>query len=122
MTTTKKADEIIPLSHHREAYEWVYTSGQVGRELDGTVPADFARQARLAFEALGRQLAAGGASFASVVKTTVFLTRQEDFAEMNRIYAEYFPQPWPTRSTLVVGLALPGLQFEIEAVAVRAES
>ncbi len=111
----------IPLSHHRTHGGVVYTSGQIGVGPDGTVPPDFDTQTHLAIEALRTHLAAAGASVDTVIKTTVFITRREDFAAMNRIYTEYFSDPWPTRSTLVTGLALPELLFEIEAVAYRAD-
>lgn len=109
----------IPLSPHRIHGDAVYVSGQIGAESDGTVPDDFERQTHLAMQALRAQLEAAGASFATVLKTTVFIVRREDFAAMNRIYTEYFAEPFPSRSTLVTDLALPELLFEIEAVAHR---
>jgi len=62
-------------------------------------------------------LVAAGGSLATVVKTTVYLTRQHDFAAMNTVYASYFPGAKPARSTVIVTLAAPALLFEIEAVA-----
>lgn len=109
----------IPLSHNRTHGGWVFTSGQIGRDADGTIPTDFATQARVALDALVRNLADAGAAPESVVKTTVFLTRREDFAAMNEIYAEYFARPWPARSTVVAGMVRPELLFEIEAIAYR---
>jgi enamine deaminase RidA (YjgF/YER057c/UK114 family) len=52
-----------------------------------------------------------------VLKTTVFLVRRSDTDEMNRLYAESFPEPRPARSTIVTDLVRPDLLFEIEAVA-----
>jgi enamine deaminase RidA (YjgF/YER057c/UK114 family) len=51
------------------------------------------------------------------VKTTVFLTRVEDFAAMNKVYANYFPKEPPARSTIRAELMLDAL-VEIEAIAV----
>jgi enamine deaminase RidA (YjgF/YER057c/UK114 family) len=107
----------LPLSPHRQAGDLVFVSGQIGVEDDGNPPADFRRQAELGMLALRKVLAESGASLADVVKTTVFVTDQAYVAAMNEVYSEYFGPPWPTRSTLVTGLALPGLLFEIEAVA-----
>lgn len=107
----------LPLSPHRAAGDLVFISGQIGVEDDGSVPADFRRQAELGMLALRKVLADAGASLADVVKTTVFVTDQAHVAAMNEVYSEHFGAPWPTRSTLVTGLALPGLLFEIEAVA-----
>ena len=109
-----------PLTQYRTHGDLVFTSGQIGLLPDGAVPDDFDAQAHLAIQALKRQLEAAGASFETTIKTTVFITRHEDFGAMNQIYTEYFSHPWPARSTLVTGLALPALLFEIEAVAYRA--
>lgn len=99
----------------------IYTSGQVGRDPQtGRVPEDFAAQVHAAFANLTRALGAGGGSLATVVKTTVFLTEQHHFTAMNAIYSSYFPDHKPARSTLILGLADPSLQFEIEAIAYQA--
>lgn len=106
-----------PLSPSRTAADLVFTSGQIGVEPDGTVPADFHRQAELALQALRDVLAEAGASLGDVVKTTVFVTDAADVAAMNEVYTAHFGPPLPARSTIVTELALPGLLFEIEAVA-----
>lgn len=109
----------VPLSHQMSHDGWVFTSGQIGRHPDGTVPDGFGEQMRLALASLSRHLEAAGASLGTVVKTTVFLTRRDDFAEMNEIYAQYFEEPWPARSTIVAGMVRAELLFEIEAIAHR---
>ena len=64
-------------------------------------------------------LAANAMTLADVVKTTVFLTKMEDFAAMNEVYARHFTQPFPARSTVAV-VALPrGAKVEIEVTAAR---
>ena len=56
-------------------------------------------------------------TFANVVKTTVFLTEMANFAAMNAVYAKYFTEPFPARSTVAV-VGLPrGAMVEIEVVA-----
>lgn len=109
----------IPLSHHRTHDRWIFTSGQIGRDAQGHIPSEFAAQAIIAIENLRDRLEDAGTSLTSVVKTTVFLTRHSDFAEMNEIYASYFAPPYPARSTIVAGMVRPELLFEIEAIAVR---
>lgn len=111
---------VVPLSYVRTHGDLVFLSGTVGREADGSIPDSFERQTRLALEEVRRLLEENGASMATVLKTTVILPAQADFAEMNALYLEYFPEPWPTRTTLVCALALPELRFEIELVAHRA--
>lgn len=122
MTASNPGQSGPPLSDHRTHGEWVYISGQIGREPDGRVPEDFTRQAELAIQALRTQLEAAGSSLDRVIKTTVFITSAERYAVMNAVYARHFQEPWPTRSTLVTGLALPELQFEIEAVGYRGDA
>lgn len=65
-------------------------------------------------------LAAAGCTLDDVVKVTAHLARVEDFAAFNRVYAEYFRQPFPVRTT--VGSALIDGLVEIDAVAVRGPS
>lgn len=107
----------LPLSPYRTLGDLIFVSGQIGVEDGRKVPADFGRQAELGMLALRDALAAAGASLGDVVKTTVFVTDQAHVASMNEVYAAHFSPPWPARSTLVTGLALPGLLFEIEAIA-----
>ena len=111
--------DVIPLSLARSYGEFVFLSGIVGRESDRSIPSEFERQARLALEEVARLLESEGASMSTVLKTTVFLPARGDFRAMNALYAEYFNEPWPARSTLITDLALPELRFEIEVVAYR---
>jgi len=96
----------------------VYVSGQTpldpasGKIVDGGIP----EQTRRCLENVGAVLAAAGSSFDRVVKTTVFLTDMADFKAMNAVYAEFFPDLPPARSTVAVaGLPL-GARVEIEAI------
>ena len=68
---------------------------------------------------LGAVLDAAGASFADVVKTTVFLADIDDFAAMNGVYARFFPDPPPARTTVEVAALPKGFKVEIEAIARR---
>ena len=58
-------------------------------------------------------------TFANVVKTTCFLTTMDDFASMNAVYARYFPEPFPARSTVAVAGLPRGAKVEIEVTAAR---
>ncbi len=112
----------LPISQTRSAGELVFTSGQIGFDADGTVPAEFGRQVELAIESLRTQLEAAGASLASVLKVTNFVVDRADVPEMNEIYARYFEAPFPARSTIVTDLVAEEFLFEIEAVAHRVEA
>jgi len=64
-------------------------------------------------------LEAAGLTLADVVKTTVFLTDMADFGKMNEVYAEFFTEPYPARSTVAVAALPKGARVEIEAIALR---
>jgi 2-iminobutanoate/2-iminopropanoate deaminase len=83
------------------------------------VAADASAQARQVLENLGAVLKAGGSSYANVVKTTVFLTDLNDFAAMNSVYSEFFPEAPPARSTIQVAALPKGAKIEIEAIALK---
>ena len=69
---------------------------------------------------LSAVLRAGGLGLDDVVKCTVFLTDMADFDAMNTVYAEFFAEPYPARTTIAVaGLPL-GARIEMEMVASRA--
>jgi 2-iminobutanoate/2-iminopropanoate deaminase len=109
-----------PYSQGIRSGRLVFTAGQIplvpgeGR-LDG---ATVAEQTERALRNLGAVLEAGGSSLAGVVKTTVFLTDLSRFDEMNRVYARFFPDPAPARSTVQVAALPKGALVEIEAVAI----
>lgn len=110
----------LPISQTRRVGELIFTSGQIGFEEDGSVPAEFGRQVELAIESLRAELETVGASLATVVKVTNFVVRLDDVEEMNAIYGRYFEEPFPARSTVVTDLVSPEFLFEIEAVAMLA--
>jgi len=99
--------------------DWVFTAGQIPLdpatgELTGASVADQTRRVLLNLKAV---LAASGCAMDDVLKTTVFLTDLARFAEMNTVYAEFFQEPFPARSTIQVAGLPKGAQVEIEAVA-----
>jgi 2-iminobutanoate/2-iminopropanoate deaminase len=99
----------------------VYASGQIaldpatGQLAEGDVQAQTHRVLRN----LTAVLEAAGSSLAHVVKTTVFLTNMSNFAAMNEVYATYFGDTPPARSTVAVAELPKGAQVEIEAIAAR---
>ncbi len=98
----------------------VYASGQVG--LDPATGAlvdvsDIVPQVRRGLDNLRAVLEAAGSDLAHVVKTTVFLVDMNDFATMNEIYATYFTDAPPARSTVAVHQLPRGARFEIECIA-----
>jgi 2-iminobutanoate/2-iminopropanoate deaminase len=76
-----------------------------------------AEQTRQTLENVRAILEEAGSGFEDVLMMRVYLTRKEDFAEMNKVYAEYVSEPYPARTTVFVGLA-EGMLVEIDALAV----
>ena len=100
----------------------VFTSGQVALDSEGKLVGngDVRAQTRQVLQNLKAVLEEGGATLEDVMKTTVFLANIADFSAMNEVYAEFFGDLKPARSTVQAALARPELLVEIEAVAVLA--
>jgi enamine deaminase RidA (YjgF/YER057c/UK114 family) len=97
----------------------IFVSGQGGSSSDGKLPADFAAQARKAFENISLCLAAAGARFEDIVKVNYYLTDLSNTAELRRIRAQYLNAAAPPASTLVqAGLLGSGLLVEIDVIAI----
>lgn len=97
----------------------VFTSGQIGLDpkTGKLVTGGVAAEAKQALENIGTLLKAAGTSYDHVVKTTLFLKEIADFATVNEIYAGYFGQEPPARSTFQVSALPGGAAFEIEVIA-----
>lgn len=110
-----------PYSHAVLAGNTLYTSGQIGLVPEtGALAGDtIEAQAKQVFANLKAVLAAADMTFQNVVKTTVFLTDLSDFAPMNALYAELFPNDPPARSCVQVAKLPAGAKIEMELVAVR---
>lgn len=106
----------IPASAAVEHGKIVYTSGQVPIGPDGSIPEGITAQTDLVLDMIEGLLKEAGSGLDQVIKTTVFLTRPEDFAAFNAAYAQRFGGLQPARSTVIAGL-LPPVLVEIEAIA-----
>ena len=108
-----------PYNQGIKAAGLVFCAGQVGLDpASGTlVPGGVEAQTQRAMQNLGAVLEAAGSSFDRVVKTTVFITDLADFATVNEVYATFFRDLPPARSTVQVAGLPAGALVEIEAVA-----
>jgi 2-iminobutanoate/2-iminopropanoate deaminase len=109
-----------PYSHGIRTGSWVFTSGTIGNDpsTGKLVPGGVEAETRQALTNLSETLRAGGTALSNVVKTTVFLVDLGQFAAMNAVYAGFFPEAPPARSTIQVAALPGGASVEIEAVAV----
>jgi 2-iminobutanoate/2-iminopropanoate deaminase len=112
---------IGPYSQAVRAGDLVFCSGQIaldpesGQMVGG---GDVAAETRQVVANLGAGLAAAGASFADVVKTTIFLADMNDFQTVNQIYGEAMTTPPPARATVEVSRLPRDARVEIDCIAV----
>ncbi len=119
--STKKAPAAIgPYSQAINIANMIFTSGQIPLKADGTLlEGDIAEQTKQVLTNLSEVLKEGGSSLENVVKTTIFLANMDDFAEVNRVYAEFFTSHKPARSTVAVKTLPLNVCIEIEAIAIK---
>lgn len=107
---------VVPMGDKR----MIFCSGQIpldpqtGLMIEGDVSA----QTQQVLANLGAVLAAAGATFAHIVKTTIFLADMGDFAAVNAIYGEKFPNDPPARATVQAARLPRDSRVEIDAIAV----
>lgn len=110
---------IGPYSQAIRSGKWLFCAGQgamdpeTGKLLNESVAAETEQT----LKNLGNVLRAAGFDYDDVVKTTIFLVEMSDFAAVNTVYAKYFGDIKPARSTVAVKELPLGLRVEIEAIA-----
>ena len=99
---------------------FITTAGLIATDADGNVvgEGDIRAQTRKTLENMKTALAAAGASFKDVVKTTVYLSDLANYKAVQPIYEEYFGENPAARATIGAQMVLPSLLIEIEAIAV----
>lgn len=122
--TSSAPAAIGPYNQAIASGEFVFASGQVALDpaTGQLVGDDVTTQTRRALENLSAVLQAANSSLAQVVKTTVFLTTMAHFSDMNSVYAEFFSDEPPARSTIAVAELPRKALVEVEAIALRNEA
>jgi 2-iminobutanoate/2-iminopropanoate deaminase len=119
IATPHAPQAIGPYSQAIRANGFLFTSGQIPLDpatqqiVEGGVAAQTA-QALINLEAI---LKASGSALDKVVRTTVYLKDMAEFAAMNEVYAHFFPQNAPARSTVEVARLPKDVRIEIDAIA-----
>jgi 2-iminobutanoate/2-iminopropanoate deaminase len=109
-----------PYSTAVEANGFIFLSGQLPIDpATGEIISEIRHATRQVLVNIRTVLADTGLSLSSIVKTTIFLKDISDFAAVNEIYAGFFPQEPPARSTIGVSNLPKGAPLEIEAIATR---
>ena len=117
--TDKGPKPIGPYSQAIRANGFLYVSGQVALDpkTGEFVGTDIRQQTERTLENVKGILEAAGSNMHHVVKTTVFLKDINDFAAMNEVYAKFFAQAPPARSTVQVARLPKDAAVEIEVIA-----
>ena len=98
----------------------IFTAGQVALDTTGNlVSTEIKEQTRQALSNLSHILEDNGSSLKNVIKTTVFLTTMDNFIPMNEVYAEFFGETLPARSTVAVSGLPKNAIVEIEVIAYK---
>jgi 2-iminobutanoate/2-iminopropanoate deaminase len=120
VTAAGAAKAIGPYSPALKVGNLLFLSGSIPLDpVTGQIVAgDITAQATRVMENIKALLAAAGADFSHVVRTTVFMVDLAEFAAMNEVYAGYFTAPYPARSTVQVVKLPKDVRVEIDVIAV----
>ncbi|KAK8931048.1 hypothetical protein KSP39_PZI016942 [Platanthera zijinensis] len=117
---TEKAPAALgPYSQAIKANNFVFVSGVLGLlpETGKFVSDSIEEQTEQVLLNMGEILKASGASYSSVVKTTIMLADIKDFKKVNEVYSKYFSAPAPARSAYQVAALPMDARIEIECIA-----
>ena len=110
---------IGPYSQAIKAGGFIFTAGQIALDpaTAQIIEGDVVRQTVRVLDNLKAIVEAGGSTLARVVKTTVYLKDMNDFSAMNEVYARYFPENPPARSTVEAARLPRDVRVEIDLIA-----
>ena len=117
---TKNAPEPIgPYSQAIQAGNFVFVSGQVGKDpVSGAMKTENIKaEALMVMTNVKNVLEAAGLTMASIVKTTIFLSNMDDFAQVNEVYGSFFTGNYPARETVQVSRLPLNANIEVSVVA-----
>ncbi len=120
VSTTNAPAAIGPYSQAVRVGDMLFTSGQIALTPDGgeeVLAQGIEEQTKQVLSNLKSVIEAGGSSLDKVIKTTIFLANMEDFTKVNEIYASFFGEHKPARSTVAVKTLPKNALIEIEAIA-----
>jgi 2-iminobutanoate/2-iminopropanoate deaminase len=119
IATNEAPQAIGPYSQAVEVNGFIFTSGQIALTPAGEIEVhDIEGQTHQVLTNLQQVLLAANATLNSVVKTTIFLANMDDFEKVNAIYATYFGEHKPARSTVAVKTLPKNVLVEIECIAI----
>ena len=120
ITSSSRIPVSGPYSAAVEAHDLIFISGQLPIDpATGQMIDDIRKATRQVLSNIREILSKTDLDLSSIVKTTIFLKSIKDFPAVNDVYAEFFPEEPPTRSTIEVSVLPRGAIIEIEAIATR---
>ncbi|TFF34816.1 RidA family protein [Mucilaginibacter psychrotolerans] len=121
INTTNAPAPIGPYSQAVAASGFLFVSGQVpiNPATGEVVTTGIIDEAKLVMENLKAILTEAGLGFESVIKTNIFLTDMQTFAQVNEVYGAYFTANFPARETVQVSALPKGVNVEISVIALK---
>ena len=120
ISTNNAPQAIGPYSQGVAFGDLIFTSGQIPVNPETSeIPAGIAEQTRQVLKNISGVLEAAGSSMDKVLKTVVSIKDMNDFAAMNEVYASFFTEPYPARTTVEVARLPKDVLVEIEAIAYK---
>ncbi len=117
--TDKAPRPVGPYSQVIKAGGFLFLAGQIPLTSENVMnEGDVVAQAHQVMKNLQAVLEKAGATLDHVVKTTIFLADLNDFEAVNEVYAQYFQEPYPARSTIQAARLPKGARLEIDAIAI----
>ncbi len=119
--TPEAPKPIGPYSQAVAVGNYIFVSGQIGIDpkTNNIVEGDIEAEFRQAMENIKAILKQAKSNLDLVVKVSIFLTKIEDFAKINKIYQEYFKNNYPARETVEVSALPKNAKVEISVIAIR---
>jgi len=118
VSTDKVLSGSAPLSQATKLGNLVFVAGNTGRHpTDGTVGKGIKEQTRYALERISLILEASGSSIDNVLTNTCYVSNRDDLAGFNEVYAEFFTQDRPSRTTVVVNFGDANNLVEVTSTA-----
>jgi 2-iminobutanoate/2-iminopropanoate deaminase len=108
-----------PYSQAIKMGDFLFCSGQISIDpkTNEVFTGDIKTQTQMVMKNIEAVLAAAGLNFNNIIKTTIFITNMADFATVNEVYAQFFTEAPPARSTVAVAGLPKGVSVEIEVIA-----
>ena len=107
----------LPFSNGMQVGDMLFVAG-----MEGVVSGDIAEETRTTLANIKKVLDAAGFKVSDVVQVTVYMKDIDEFAKMNAVYRDFFPDPKPTRTTVQVARLVNDARVEITATAVRSSA